>query len=177
MIEKGKPEALYADGVTVPSGAAIYKTAGTGPKDLNPTAPEGTPERYIDAGLLANGKLPSGVTITEAQAINALEQIRANLRSRGLKLSDVIAMRAFLAKPPGADKVDFAGWNRAYRQFFANTNLDTGATLLVPLGTGTPTQPIEHNPTRPTRSTLEVSLVVPGWLVEIEVDALVPSRK
>ncbi|MEU4342384.1 Rid family hydrolase [Nocardia sp. NPDC023852] len=168
---------MYADGIAVPSGATIYRTAGTGPKDLYTIASEGTPERYIDIDLLIDGRLPQGVTITEAQAISALKQIRANLQSQGLRLTDVIAMHAFLANPPGSDKADFAGWNRAYRQFFANTDLDTGATSMVPLGSGRPAPPIERNPARPTRTTLQVDLVVPGWLVEIEVEAVVPAYR
>ena len=61
--------------------------------------------------------------------------------------------------------MDFAGWNRAYRQFFANTNLATGATLEVQLGSAR-TAPMVVNAARPSRFALEIeNLPVDGWLV------------
>ena len=82
----------------------------------------------------------------------------------------------FLDNPPGATVADDAGWNRAYRQFFANTDRVTGAVLPVPRGTAAPAPPVVANPARPSRFTLEVaSLPVAGWLVEVEVDAVFPS--
>ncbi|GAA1292996.1 hypothetical protein GCM10009609_72270 [Pseudonocardia aurantiaca] len=75
-----------------------------------------------------------------------------------------------------ADRADYAGWNRAYRQYFANTNLTTGDTELVPLGSAEPAAPLLRNPTRPSRFALEVqSLPVAGWLVEVEVDTVFPA--
>ncbi|WP_243845184.1 hypothetical protein [Mumia sp. ZJ1417] len=43
-----------------------------------------------------------------------------------------------LQNPSGAAAADFAGWNRAYRQYFANTSLSIGTPVLVPLGTAAP---------------------------------------
>ncbi|MDJ0108615.1 Rid family hydrolase, partial [Rhodococcus erythropolis] len=124
------------------------------------------------------GVLPAGVTVTEAQGINVLKKIRDNLEAQGLSLEDVVTMRVFLDNAPGSDKADYTGWNRAYRQFFANTNLDTGDTELVPMGTAEPIAPIERNSARPTRFALEVAgLPVAGWLVEVEVDAVYPDGK
>ena len=102
-----------------------------------------------------------------------LKKIRDNLEGQGYALEDVVSMRVFLDNAPGTDRADYAGWNRAYRQFFANTNLDTDETELVPMGTAEPAAPIERNSARPSRFALEVaSLPVPGWLVEVEVDAV-----
>ncbi len=85
-------------------------------------------------------------------------------------------MRVFLDNAPGTDRADYAGWNRAYRQFFANTNLQSGDTELVPLGGAAPAAPLVRNPARPSRFALEVqSLPVPGWLVEVEVHAVFPA--
>ena len=107
--------------------------------------------------------------------MNVLRQIQANLGERGLSLSDVTTMRVFLDNAPGAGQADYAGWNRAYRQFFANTDLQTGKVLLVPMGTGQPAKPLVKNAARPSRFALEVaSLPVAGWLVEVEVDAVYP---
>lgn len=130
-------------------------------------APAGSPERYSEYTTP-----PPGVTITEAQALNVLKQITANLKAQGLTLRDVISMRAYLANAPGSDTADFAGWNRAYRQYFANTDLSTGAPVKVPLGTAPPALAMYVNSARPSRVTLEIeNLPVPGWLVEVEIVA------
>jgi enamine deaminase RidA (YjgF/YER057c/UK114 family) len=161
---------LIASGVSVGKHVELYFSSGIGPA-ARTTAPAGTPERYVDPGQLPGG-LTGGVTITEAQGLNALARIKENLESVGLGVDDVISMRVFLDNPPGSPAADFAGWNRAFRQFFANTNLLTGEPLAVPLGTGTPGPPIVVNPVRPSRTALEIgSLPVAGWLVEIEVVA------
>lgn len=175
VLEPGETNPMIAQGVTISSGARVYKSSGLGPTAANTAAPQGTPESYIDSQF-TDGELPDGVTVTEAQGINVLKNIRANLEAQGLTLADVTTMRVFLDNAPGTDRADYAGWNRAYRQFFANTNLDTGDTELVPLGSAEPAAPLERNASRPTRFALEVgSLPIPGWLVEVEVDAVYPT--
>lgn len=177
IIEAGQANPMIAQGVAVGGGTAIYKTSGIGPAAGNKSAPEGSPESFVD-GRFSGGVLPAGVTVTEAQGINVLGKIRDNLEAQGLSLEDVVTMRVFLDNAPGSDKADYSGWNRAYRQYFANTNLDTGDTELVPMGTAAPIAPIERNSARPTRFALEVAgLPVPGWLVEVEVDAVYPEGK
>jgi len=175
------PNPLIAQGVAIGRNVAIYKSSGLGPMAAPPPAPgtappTGTPyERYIDPAQFPGGQLTGGVTITEAQAMNVLARIEENLAGVGLGLDDVISMRVFLDNAPGTDIADYAGWNRAYRQFFANTNRVTGVAVPVPMGTMAPRRPIAVNPARPSRFTLEVaSLPVPGWLVEVEVDAAYP---
>ncbi|MFE7423645.1 Rid family hydrolase [Rhodococcus sp. NPDC057529] len=180
VLEPGQTNPMIAEGVALGGGAAVYKSSGIGPAAANKSAPEGTAESFINFNIdtFEGGVLPAGVTITEAQGINALLMIQDNLRAQGLTLQDVVTMRVFLDNAPGTDRADYAGWNRAYRQFFANTNVDTDDTELVPLGTAAPSAPIERNPARPSRFALEVaSLPVPGWLVEVEVDAIYPEGK
>ncbi len=112
------------------------------------------------------------MTITGAQGINALQRIGENLGKAGLSYDDVVSMRMFLQNPEGEEAMDVDGWNRAYRQFFANTNLATGEPLDVQLGSAT-TEPMVVNRTRPSRFALEIeNLPVTGWLVEVEVDAV-----
>ncbi|GAB7193656.1 RidA family protein [Kineococcus sp. NUM-3379] len=172
----GSTRPLIANGVAIGSDVAVYKSSGLGPSALNTAATAGTPESYVDPAQFPGGALPAGVTITEAQGINVLRQIGANLASVGLSYDDVITMRVFLDNAPGTARADFAGWNRAYRQFFANTDLETGEVLDVPLGTAAPTAPLVENAVRPSRFALEVaSLPVDGWLVEVEVDAVFPE--
>jgi enamine deaminase RidA (YjgF/YER057c/UK114 family) len=177
VLEAGQANPMIAQGVAIGGDTAVYKTSGIGPSAGNKAAPEGSPESYIDSQF-SGGVLPAGVTVTEAQGINVLKKIRDNLEAQGLTLEDVVTMRVFLDNAPGSDKADYTGWNRAYRQFFANTNLDSGETELVPMGTAAPIAPIERNSARPTRFALEVAgLPVAGWLVEVEVDAVYPEGK
>jgi enamine deaminase RidA (YjgF/YER057c/UK114 family) len=167
-VPAGQAAPLIASGASIGSGVALYTASGTGPAVLNEAAPAGSPERYADPARHPGG----GVTITEAQALNALVQVKANLASVGLRLRDVVSMRVFLDNAPDAPAADFAGFNRAFRQYFANTDLATGEPLSVPIGTGPLGPPLEVNPVRPARSMIEVgSLPVAGWLVEIEVVA------
>ena len=67
-------------------------------------------------------------------------------------MRDVITLRVFLDNAPGAPTMDFAGFNRAYRQFFANVNLHTGSGLPSRRGTGAPAPPLVVNPVRPSRT-------------------------
>ncbi|MFC5750102.1 Rid family hydrolase [Actinomadura rugatobispora] len=173
-LPAGQNNPSIANGVAIGSVVATYTASGLGPRDANPAAPAGSPERYVD---FPGGTLPPGVTLTEAQAINALKAINENLKAQGLTARDVISMRAYLSNPPGADVADFAGWNRAYRQFYANTDLSTGKPVNVPLGTAPPAPPMLVNPARPARVTIEIeNLPVYGWLVEVEVVAAFRQR-
>ena len=166
------PNPFIASGVSVGRNVDLYWSAGTGPAGVNTGASFGTPEHFIDPELtpLTHGALPAGVTITEAQGLNTLNHIKLNLEANGLTLEDVTFMRIYLEAPPGETRADYAGWNRAYRKYFANVNLVTGEVIpaFEPV--------IVANPRRPARSNIEVaSLPVLGWLVEIEVIAAFPQ--
>jgi enamine deaminase RidA (YjgF/YER057c/UK114 family) len=163
---------FIAGGVSVGEEVALYFSSGTGPGGLNTAAPAGTPERFVDPAQFPGAVLTPGVTITEAQAMNAFARIADNLASVGLSPRDVITLRIYLDNAPGQPTMDFAGLNRAYRQFFANVDLLTGQTLPQPRGTGAPGPPIVVNPVRPSRTALEVAgLPSAGWLVEVEAVA------
>jgi enamine deaminase RidA (YjgF/YER057c/UK114 family) len=160
------PDPFLAGGVAIGSGVPIYFSSGVGPAALNTGAPAGTPERYVDPDQFPDGDLPEGVSLTEAQGMNAMARIQQNLESQGLSLSDVTSMRIYLEAPPGADRADYAGWNRAYRRWMANVDRVTGEVIEQ-------YEPVEYaNVARPSRTNLEVAtLPVEGWLVEIEVVA------
>jgi enamine deaminase RidA (YjgF/YER057c/UK114 family) len=171
-LDTSVADPFIANGVSIGSDVELYFTSGIGPAARNTAAPAGTPERYIDTEQFPGGALTAGVTITEAQGMNALARIADNLASVGLSMRDVITLRVYMDNAPGAATMDFAGFNRAYRQYFANVNLQTGATILQPRGTGTPAPPLVVNPVRPSRTALEVAgLPAAGWLVEIEAVA------
>jgi enamine deaminase RidA (YjgF/YER057c/UK114 family) len=171
-IDTSVPDPFIANGVSLGDGVELYFSSGIGPGGLNPAASAGTPERYIDVAQFPGGVLGPGVTITEAQGMNALARIQDNLASVGLTMRDVITLRVFMDNAPGAPTMDFAGFNRAYRQFFANVNLHTGEVIPQRLGSAEPAPPLVVNPVRPSRTALEVAgLPVAGWLVEIEAVA------
>lgn len=106
-----------------------------------PTKPEGKPE----------GK-PVITGDTQTQAISTLKAIQNSLQQQGLDIADIVQMRVYLVGDPRlGGKMDFAGWNQAYRQFF-----------------GTPEQA-----NKPVRTTVQVAaLALPEALVEIEVMAV-----
>ena len=92
---------------------------------------------------------------TTTQSRSVLRTIEQRLREHGLGLGDVVMMRVFLVAPPGQERMDFAGMMTAYREFFGSA----------------------AQPNVPARSTMQVAgLVVPGWLVEIEVTAAARPR-
>lgn len=177
MLPAGNSNPSIADGVAVGSHVASYTSSGLGPAANNPGATPGTPEFYIDTSLFPGGVLPAGVTVTEAQALSVLTRIKENLAAAGLTPRDVITMKAYLMAPPGAPTADYPGWNRAYRQFYANVDLKTGATIKVPMGTGQPADPIYVNSARPARASMGLAnLAVQGWLIEVEVVAVYRHR-
>lgn len=161
---------FLANGVGVGKNVSIYWSAGTGPAQRNTVGiPSGTPERYIDPAL--EEFTTSTTSITEKQGLNNLMRIKENLESVGLTLEDVIFMRIYLEAPPGQTRADYAGWNNAYRKFFANINRQTGQVIPAYEPVVVP------NERRPARSNIQVAtLPVQGWLVEIEVIAAYPEK-
>ena len=89
---------------------------------------------------------------TRAQTLSTLNSIQKTLQAQGLDMGDVIQMHVYLVGDPALDgKMDFAGMNGAYGQFFGS----------------------KDQPNRPVRSTVQVAgLAAPGALVEIEVTAV-----
>lgn len=179
------PDPFLANGVGMGVNVATYKSSGTGPAARNTAAAAGTPERYIDYAVLAElypafaptaeqraaGALPPGVTITEAQGLNAMARIQENFAAAGLQLDALTFMRIYVDNPPGVATGDYAGWNRAYRKFVANVSRTTGEVIpaYAPV--------VFENETRPARSNIEVAtLPVAGWLVEIEAEGHYGSR-
>lgn len=85
----------------------------------------------------------------EQQTVDTFNRFKETLESQGWTMGDIVQVRVFAVS--GADGVlDFDGFNRGYQQFFG----------------------VEANPLKPVRSFVEIAgLVVPGWLVEIEIRA------
>ena len=85
----------------------------------------------------------------EQQVVDTFESFKETLESQGWSMSDIVQVRAF-AVSDEFGYLDFDGFNRGYRKFFGT----------------------EENPLKPVRTFVEIQgLVVPGWLVEIEIRA------
>lgn len=89
---------------------------------------------------------------TKTQAASALTKIQALLREQGLDMKDVVKMTVFLAGDPAmGNKLDFAGLQAAYTQFFGTAD----------------------QPNKPARSAVQVAALAAPWaLIEIEVIAV-----
>ena len=88
---------------------------------------------------------------TKAQTINTLNVIQNILKEQGLGMGDIVQMRVYLVPDMITGKLDFAGMNEAYKQFFGT----------------------KEQPNKPVRATIQAgALVVPNALVEIEVVAI-----
>lgn len=88
---------------------------------------------------------------TRTQTLGVLKRLEDALKLKGLTFADVVMMRVYLVGDPSlGGKMDFGGMMAAYKEHF---------------GTG-------DQPNKPARVTVQVaSLVSPGMLVEIEVQA------
>ena len=86
------------------------------------------------------------------QAFSALTKIQGLLKSQGLDMKDVVKMTVFLAgDPANGGKLDFAGLQASYTQFFGT----------------------KDQPNKPARSAVQVAALAAPWaLVEIEVIAV-----
>lgn len=134
------PQGLIARATIVPPGATTVYISGITPRPSNADGPKGTPPVYGD---------------TKAQAISIFNQMVDILKAADMTMGDMAMLRVFLVGDPGlAGKMDFAGMNAAYSEFFGNAS----------------------QPNKPARITMQISqLVNPAYLVEIEgVAAKVP---
>ncbi|GJM13010.1 MAG: hypothetical protein DHS20C12_14130 [Pseudohongiella sp.] len=101
------------------------------------------------SGSGASQKEGGGWGSMEEQTIDTFNKFKATLEAEGWSMADIVQVRAF-AVAGEYGLLDFDGFNRGYREFFGT----------------------EENPQKPVRSFVQVAdLVVPGWLVEIEIRA------
>lgn len=115
------------------------------------------------SGTLADARVPDGAPAgtrpsisgdTRSQTQNTLAKIQKTLQEQGLTMGDVVQMNVYLVGDPAlAGRMDFAGMNAAYAEFFGSA----------------------AQPNKPTRSTVQVAaLALAGALVEIDVIAARP---
>lgn len=116
--------------------------SGTSPSPVTPAdRAKGTPAVYGDM---------------KTQAVSVLTKIEATLKDQGLTMGDVVMMHVYLVgDPANGNKMDFAGMNAGFVQFF-----------------GTAAQP-----NKPARTTVQVAgLVGGGALIEIDAVAAKPAK-
>lgn len=140
------PVAVSAGDVT---GEGIIERKGEGRHFYTTIKiPAGAETLYL-SGSGASRQEDGSMGSMERQVIDTFESFQETLEAEGWSLSDIVQVRAFAV----ADEfglLDFDGFNRGYRRFFGT----------------------EENPMKPVRSFVEIAgLVVPGWLVEIEIRA------
>ena len=136
-VPMANPDIPISAAVVVPAGYDTIYVSGNLAKVANPNAAKGSTEMYGD---------------TKTQTISVLQQIQDVLAAQHLSMADVVKLTVFLAgDPANGGKMDFAGMNAGYSQFFGSA----------------------QQPNKPARSTVQAAaLVVPGALVEIEAIAV-----
>ncbi len=120
---------------------------------------------WVGDTLYVSGQLPSPVTPadrekgvaavwgdTKTQAASVFAKIQTLLKEQGLGMGNVVMMHVYMSgDPANGGKLDFAGMNSAFVQYFGT----------------------KEQPNKPARSAMQVAaLVVPGPLLEVEVIAV-----
>ena len=137
------PPAIILSSVTIPPGAETLLLSGQLAAPIDPTKTDSV-EAFGD---------------TMTQTISTFNKIKAALTRVGYSMSDVVKLTVFVVGDPKlGGKMDFAGFNAGYREFFGTS----------------------ENPNLVARSTVQVAaLVSPNFLIEIEAIAAKapPSKK
>lgn len=127
--------AIILSGVTLPPGIEMLLLSGQIASPIDPARTD---------SIAAYGD-------TRMQTISTFTKIKAALAKQGFTMSDVVKLTVFVAGDPKlGGKMDFAGFNDGYKQFFGTA----------------------ENPNLVARSTVQVAgLAGPYFLVEIEATA------
>ena len=144
MIERTS-KGFLDPGITIPAGAETYYMSGKG----NHAWSEGCMTR--DERAAKGDECKPGDMYQQGQAI--FESFKTQLEGAGWSLSDVVMLRIYGI--PGEDgKVDSGSFNKAYFEYFGEKSTSGNTNL-------------------PSRTFVGAhSLVVPGWLVEVEARAI-----
>ena len=129
--------AMILTGVKIPAGSEIIYLSGQLPSAIDPAKP-------------AAGLTMADFGDSKTQTISTLNKIKALLATQGYAMSDIVKMTLFIAADPKLGKMDFAGVNEGFRQFFGTAD----------------------NPNTVARSAIQVAaLAGPNYLIEIEAIA------
>ncbi len=140
---KGNQNALILDGVKISGDMELFMLSGQLPSPIDPAKPMSEVKTLEEMGD------------SKTQTISTLNKIKTLLAAQGYQMSDLVKLSLFVAADPRLGKMDFAGVNEGFRQFFGTAeNVNTVA-----------------------RSTFQVAnLVAPMFLVELEVTAVKPAK-
>jgi 2-iminobutanoate/2-iminopropanoate deaminase len=129
------PPAIILGGVIIPPGAETFLLSGQLASPIDPAKTDSI-EAYGD---------------TRTQAVSTFRKIKAALEKQGYSMKDVVKLTVFVTGDPKlGGKMDFAGFNAGYREFFGTA----------------------ENPNLVARSTVQVAaLAGPNFLIEIEAIA------
>lgn len=135
---QSNPQALILDAADVKAGTDMIFLSGQLASPVDP------------AKTFADVKTIEDLGDTKTQTVSVLAKIKALLESRGYTMADLIKLTLFVAADPKLGKMDFAGANEGFKQFFKTA----------------------ENPTTVARSTFQVAaLAGPYFLIEIEAIA------
>lgn len=139
VIERNDEGRHFYSTIEVPAHADQLFVSGKGPAAIDSEA----------EGVARYGS-------TEQQARSTFVRIKEAVEGAGWSMSDIVMVRVYLVGDPEMGKMDFSGFNTAYREVFGT----------------------EDQPNKPVRAVVEISgLAVDGWLVEIDVRAArMPAR-
>ncbi len=116
------PKSPILTSVTIPAGSEIVMLSGVSAPPIDPSKPANSFEAYGD---------------TKTQTIAALNVAKKNLEALGYSMSDVVRVMAYVGADPKLGKMDFAGMNEGYMQFF-NGNSRTARTTVQIAAFGVP---------------------------------------
>lgn len=135
---QSNPQALILDGADVKAGTDLFYLSGQLASPVDP------------AKTFAEVKSIDDLGDTRTQTISTLNRIKKILEGRGYAMSDIIKLTLFVVADPKLGKMDFAGANEGFKQFFKTA----------------------ENPNTVARSTFQVvALAGPYFLIEIEAVA------
>ncbi|WP_295525360.1 Rid family hydrolase [Novosphingobium sp. Chol11] len=135
---QSNPKGLILDGADVQAGTDIFYLSGQLASPVDPTKTFDQVKSIEDLGD------------TKTQTISTFNQIKKILEARGYAMSDIIKLTQFVVADPKLGKMDFAGVNEGFKQFFKTA----------------------ENPNTVARSTVQVAaLAGPYFLIEIEAIA------
>lgn len=139
---QSNPQALILDAADVKAGTDMIFLSGQLASPIDPTK------------TFADLKSIDDLGDTKTQTISVLAKIKALLESRGYTMADLIKLTLFVAADPKLGKMDFAGANEGFKQFFKTA----------------------ENPTTVARSTFQVAALA-GPLFLIEIEAIAAKKK
>jgi len=138
MKYESSPTARILDGAEVKAGTDLFFLSGQLASPIDPK------KGFMDV------KSVDDLGDTKTQTISALSKIKALLESKGYTMADLVKLTLFVAADPKTGKMDFAGANAGFLEFFRTPG----------------------NPSTVARSAFQVAaLAGPYFLIEIEATA------